>query len=545
MKLGRNDPCPCGSGKKYKKCCLNKPSQVHKFKHDISIVYAGIKNINSQLIKKSNALPYASASFTDAMDLAITSNALSLIKGFLHDNYYSITNALNIRNIIEHYVFILMDNAGDISDVQKELFNEQYKLIEYRCYNKNDLGDNGVSIDREQMKENYDTACAFFKAKGFNSSKVKNFSETRAPFLCQDNFNFNEIIKKYLPDYLDAYIYLSRYIHPSTYYQFRIDKYYTDIALSIFMLLVDRYSRFKISDETSLPFYQESVLVYGPESAPTVGQFLYDIQHRQWEILLEIADYYAGKFKPDNYVSNFLKEAALIVHDINTDSQLGYTENPKLKFKVIAEMFACFDRTYFDVVRGQSLYMLMDAHEVFKWHEMMGTEAPQDVVNTAFGYYMEAYPESKISKEVFYDTFKLGSGFLIDEQGKKTSLLNLVFSYFESIIEVELKLPYGSSLLNLYKILYLESQSMSHGCGYLYFANQGAWMEDVNILSFLDLALGNILNKMVAMWKTSELFGEDETEFVKFLESKRDEMDRLISAKAKTFKAVPRVNNVF
>jgi uncharacterized protein YecA (UPF0149 family) len=21
-KVGRNDPCPCGSGKKYKKCCL-------------------------------------------------------------------------------------------------------------------------------------------------------------------------------------------------------------------------------------------------------------------------------------------------------------------------------------------------------------------------------------------------------------------------------------------------------------------------------------------------------------------------------------------
>lgn len=24
FKIGRNDPCPCGSGKKYKKCCLNK-----------------------------------------------------------------------------------------------------------------------------------------------------------------------------------------------------------------------------------------------------------------------------------------------------------------------------------------------------------------------------------------------------------------------------------------------------------------------------------------------------------------------------------------
>ena len=25
IKIGRNDPCPCGSGKKYKQCCLNKP----------------------------------------------------------------------------------------------------------------------------------------------------------------------------------------------------------------------------------------------------------------------------------------------------------------------------------------------------------------------------------------------------------------------------------------------------------------------------------------------------------------------------------------
>ncbi len=24
MKAGRNDPCPCGSGKKYKKCCMEK-----------------------------------------------------------------------------------------------------------------------------------------------------------------------------------------------------------------------------------------------------------------------------------------------------------------------------------------------------------------------------------------------------------------------------------------------------------------------------------------------------------------------------------------
>jgi uncharacterized protein YecA (UPF0149 family) len=27
-KVGRNDPCPCGSGKKYKKCCLLKETHA-------------------------------------------------------------------------------------------------------------------------------------------------------------------------------------------------------------------------------------------------------------------------------------------------------------------------------------------------------------------------------------------------------------------------------------------------------------------------------------------------------------------------------------
>ena len=29
-KIGRNDTCPCGSGKKYKKCCLNSPRENNK-----------------------------------------------------------------------------------------------------------------------------------------------------------------------------------------------------------------------------------------------------------------------------------------------------------------------------------------------------------------------------------------------------------------------------------------------------------------------------------------------------------------------------------
>ena len=30
MNIGRNDPCPCGSGKKYKKCCLLKLDELKR-----------------------------------------------------------------------------------------------------------------------------------------------------------------------------------------------------------------------------------------------------------------------------------------------------------------------------------------------------------------------------------------------------------------------------------------------------------------------------------------------------------------------------------
>lgn len=30
MKIGRNDPCHCGSGNKYKKCCIAKDTAAHE-----------------------------------------------------------------------------------------------------------------------------------------------------------------------------------------------------------------------------------------------------------------------------------------------------------------------------------------------------------------------------------------------------------------------------------------------------------------------------------------------------------------------------------
>lgn len=43
MKIGRNEPCPCGSGKKYKKCCLYKPDE-QRFAEAIMYSSENIRN---------------------------------------------------------------------------------------------------------------------------------------------------------------------------------------------------------------------------------------------------------------------------------------------------------------------------------------------------------------------------------------------------------------------------------------------------------------------------------------------------------------------
>ena len=48
MKVGRNDPCPCGSGKKYKKCCMNKSA----IEDDISLQFAELQAKQKQIEKQ-------------------------------------------------------------------------------------------------------------------------------------------------------------------------------------------------------------------------------------------------------------------------------------------------------------------------------------------------------------------------------------------------------------------------------------------------------------------------------------------------------------
>ncbi len=59
-KTGRNEPCPCGSGKKYKKCCLHAP----KLQEGGNFVYTDLDNL-------SNKVPelVAQKKFTEAEEI--------------------------------------------------------------------------------------------------------------------------------------------------------------------------------------------------------------------------------------------------------------------------------------------------------------------------------------------------------------------------------------------------------------------------------------------------------------------------------------------
>lgn len=49
-------------------------------------------------------------------------------------------------------------------------------------------------------------------------------------------------------------------------------------------------------------------------------------------------------------------------------------------------------------------------------------------------------------------------------------------------------------------MLYKESNNMSHGCGYLFFANSGAWMDDIAVLQFTDIAVLNTIQKLYVVF---------------------------------------------
>lgn len=107
MKIGRNDPCPCGSGKKYKKCCLNKQE-----KNDF--------NINDFIITKAST-----AYKKDIKEPLLNQKLLDIYEKNL--SIKDITNNyLEVMNYILEYAN--KNNIKDIDTLSKECIIDEFIL---------------------------------------------------------------------------------------------------------------------------------------------------------------------------------------------------------------------------------------------------------------------------------------------------------------------------------------------------------------------------------------------------------------------------------
>lgn len=500
MKIGMNDPCPCGSGKKYKKCCRDKEYDINNIKKRLDELYSIIKGYNDELLEKANEPNYTNANFHDATHLAITSNALSLVKGLFQNNHYSITNALNMRNVIECLVLLIMDEKGDVSDTQKELFVEQYKIIEYESYHGKDSEKYKCLLNISDLKKRYEEGKAKFLSAIGSENKFKRIKSSRLPFMCNEKLNYNMLIEKYCPDLLETYGYLSRIIHPSSYQEFRNEELYNHIFGNVMTIIFRLYENVAVSKK-GLNYTDEQKLIYwfGRPIKDNFAQRLYDLQKEQWQILKNIAKKFDDVLGTPNYVGDFLREVTLVIHDVNTDSQLGYTENVKLKFKVIAEMFACFDKTYFSLTKNEDrgyYYEMLYMHDVIKERELAGIAVSEEDKQMIYDRYKSCFPASKLTAAEVFDKFDRALGFLVDNEGKVPSYNQLVCEYFESVFDDANMTNADIKIRDFYKLVYKESNNMSHGCGYLFFSNTGAWMDDFAVIQFLDGVILHLLKKL-------------------------------------------------
>jgi hypothetical protein len=94
-------------------------------------------------------------------------------------------------------------------------------------------------------------------------------------------------------------------------------------------------------------------------------------------------------------------------------------------------------------------------------------------------------------------------------------------------------------------MIYFESQNMSHGCGYLYFANQGAWSEDINVILFLDKSIQFILGKFCMISAEYHFPNEENDDFLELFLTSEKEMNELIATKNEIMQKVPRVGKTF
>lgn len=131
-KIGRNEPCPCGSGKKYKKCCLDKPSLISLDLQSL-LSYEEVDEMSTEeIIQRLNSfgIPFDKDTFLQDIERFYSAEEIS-------DNWFEIFN-VTVEGRDEDFpwlaAWVLWERlapANNLSSCQvSNLINEGYGYLE-------------------------------------------------------------------------------------------------------------------------------------------------------------------------------------------------------------------------------------------------------------------------------------------------------------------------------------------------------------------------------------------------------------------------------
>lgn len=451
--------------------------------------YSKAKYINSLLLNKSNSFfGYQKAHFVEVYLFYISSHTMSLIKQLLVHKDFSLSSLFNIRCIIEGYAFLEMYANHEIEEYKLSLLNNQWKILEYNVYKLFPEFDN-ILYSLEDMKQKYNQASKEYESLQSSDVNISKILKSNIPYLCKKHTSYESIISKFLSeDELKLYKTSSLLCHPHDYGNFKnevIGEYLGTIIGVIYKI----YHRYDEVHDISL---FEEIKFLSETSGDSY--LLHELTKKQVIKLIKLSQSFTKYYKK-NFISNILKEISEIWLDITSDSLLGLHEQLKVKLKMIIETAALFYYIYFKTDYPERSYKILKLHTIYKVSENMNFENSVKFLKEDFNDFGKDFFENQKRFEAF---FKKTTGFSIENK-HINNISKLVTLYVDDNFKEKTidNLEYS----NVVKLLYKESQLLSHANGYMFFANSGIWADDVFVYHIVETMILKIVNQLEAVFR--------------------------------------------
>lgn len=125
-KIGRNDPCPCGSGKKYKKCCMYKDADLNKIE-DITLRSKALEKYPKLRTNQDDKIYINDYYDEDSIDIdKIIYLGLYRFSQYNDSLYFMRNNKALNKNIQHQYLLIAFDKYVDKFNKENLSSNEEY-----------------------------------------------------------------------------------------------------------------------------------------------------------------------------------------------------------------------------------------------------------------------------------------------------------------------------------------------------------------------------------------------------------------------------------